>query len=226
MKRILELGSGKGNRLRHLKSMGQITAVDIEYYEELDELCKEIGAEYAIMNAQRLSFGDCIFDVVCAYDLLEHVERTEDALREMVRVVKKGGTIIIEVPHQISERLLLKINPQYWDMIEHKHFFDEEKIRRMLADNGLDVIKTKRTNGIVALQLSLLMFLGGKIESQCGIMSNTNMFFNFICGFFREDLFKGRYHKYFFPIWLFTLPIGYLLSHILPKSIHVKAVKI
>jgi SAM-dependent methyltransferase len=53
-------------------------------------------------SIQRLPFADHSFDLVASYQMLEHVPGPEDALREMLRVVRPGGTVSIVSPNLIS----------------------------------------------------------------------------------------------------------------------------
>lgn len=44
-------------------------------------------------------FKDNIFDVIYCYDVLEHLDDTVGVMREIHRVLRKGGRIIITTPH-------------------------------------------------------------------------------------------------------------------------------
>lgn len=49
-------------------------------------------------DGQRLPFGDARIDAVALLDVLEHLPRPGAALREMARVLKPGGTLVLQVP--------------------------------------------------------------------------------------------------------------------------------
>ena len=49
-------------------------------------------------SALALPFGDATFDVVCAFDVVEHCEPEALALAELARVLKPGGRLLISVP--------------------------------------------------------------------------------------------------------------------------------
>ncbi len=51
---------------------------------------------------QKLQFADCTFDVVIASDVFEHVRRDREALREIWRVLKDHGSLILTVPYDHS----------------------------------------------------------------------------------------------------------------------------
>src|SRR4029077_19609519 len=56
-----------------------------------------------------LPFPDATFDAVLLSEILEHVDRDADALREVRRVLKPGGLALITVPHANY--------PFWWDPI-------------------------------------------------------------------------------------------------------------
>ncbi len=59
-------------------------------------------------SALALSFADCMFDIVVAYQCLEHMPDPELALREMTRVCRTGGIICIVGPNLVSPFLPIK----------------------------------------------------------------------------------------------------------------------
>ena len=52
--------------------------------------------------AERLPFGDGVFDLVYCFSSIEHVDSVEDSVREMVRVVRRGGAIYVHTPNAWS----------------------------------------------------------------------------------------------------------------------------
>lgn len=51
------------------------------------------------MSASRMAFPDSSFDLVTAFEVLEHVPDLARAVKEMARVCRPGGLIVISVPH-------------------------------------------------------------------------------------------------------------------------------
>ena len=87
---VLEIGVGDGVFGDHLKSHGvAYTSVDIA-----EDLSPDVVADVTA-----LPFPDESFDVVCAFEILEHVpfEGFDEALRELSRVSKRH--VIISLPH-------------------------------------------------------------------------------------------------------------------------------
>jgi SAM-dependent methyltransferase len=60
-------------------------------------------------------FPDGSADQIYSFHFLEHINNLEDLMAEMIRVLKKNGRAIIEVPHFS--------NPYYYSDPTHKRFF-------------------------------------------------------------------------------------------------------
>jgi len=103
---ILDAGCGTGYAGRELRRAGTVVGLDI---------CREVlgksaagGSEtpgnepYPVLNCVALiedaPFPGGTFDLVVALDLLEHIEDDAAALREICRVMKPGGYVLIAVP--------------------------------------------------------------------------------------------------------------------------------
>ena len=103
---VLDVGCGPGVALRRYATERRIRAVGIDYSEEMIETARkrleetDVGAEieFAAASVTELPFGDGEFDVVtshrCLMALLEW-ERQQEALREIHRVLKPGGTLVL-----------------------------------------------------------------------------------------------------------------------------------
>jgi len=98
--RVLDAATGKGDFIGFIKEFGgydSITAIDTE--ERMAELIKRAYPDDAIeflkMDVTRMDFADESFDTVCISNSLHHFADPEKALKEAVRVVKKGGLLII-----------------------------------------------------------------------------------------------------------------------------------
>lgn len=96
--RMLEIGCGNGNILGHLKQNGiNIEGGDI-FLEGLN-FCRKRAGSVALyqIDILALPFNDD-FDVIGAFDVLEHIDDDEKALVEINRALKTGGSLILTVP--------------------------------------------------------------------------------------------------------------------------------
>lgn len=98
---VLDVATGSGGFVRVLLK----TLKDYDSFVGIDSSSEEIwaaekglieDAEFAVMNAESLEFGDGCFDTVCVANSLHHFEDLDRALSEMKRVLKPGGHFIVQ----------------------------------------------------------------------------------------------------------------------------------
>lgn len=104
--RVLDVGCGTGNLTRHLLALGaHVTAADLS-----PGLLAEVAKRFAgtgRLETQRLNgvdlrpLADASFDLVIAYSVLHHVPDYAALVRDMARVVRPGGLLMID--HERSE---------------------------------------------------------------------------------------------------------------------------
>ena len=104
---ILEVGVGTGKNLRYYPSSCSITAVDLSQgmMKIARRLAHRLGLQVAfqVMDAEALAFPDCSFDtVVDSLNLCTFVDPLR-ALREIARVCRPGGRILL-LEHGRSDR--------------------------------------------------------------------------------------------------------------------------
>lgn len=102
---VLDYGAGTGNlSLKFLRLGCYVTALDLSR-NELDFLKKLAGdnkkLQTKVFDGGKIPFPDNSFDVVASYSVLHHVPDYLGTIKEMIRVTKKGGLIVIE--HEASE---------------------------------------------------------------------------------------------------------------------------
>jgi SAM-dependent methyltransferase len=97
--RILDIGTSTGTNLRMLRELGYTHAEGLDASEEAVRWCAEKGYGKVTMgDVCALPFADETFDCVLATDIIEHVDDDAAALREIRRVLKPGGRVLITVP--------------------------------------------------------------------------------------------------------------------------------
>ncbi len=88
----------------------------------------------------RLPFGDDHFDRVICSEVMEHVHDYPGAVRELVRVMRPGGTIGITIPTATSEWLYLHLTRLYFESPGgHIRVFRPRDLARAMARAGLRV---------------------------------------------------------------------------------------
>lgn len=92
--RALDVGCGAGFLTHALAQEGHhVTGLDLSVssLEVARSLDPSGLAQYVVGSATELPFEDASFEVVCAMDLLEHVEDPQRVIAEAARVLKPGG---------------------------------------------------------------------------------------------------------------------------------------
>ena len=124
--RVLDMGAGGG---RHAFEMYRRGADVIAFDQDADELAgvlelfgamKEAGevpegaeADIKEGDALQLPFADGEFDRVVAAEVLEHIPADIQAIEELVRVLRPGGTLAVSVPRWLPEIIYWKLSEDY-----------------------------------------------------------------------------------------------------------------
>lgn len=96
-RRILDFGCGTGGMLRHLSRYGEPEGADID--EQAIKFCLERGlGDVRLLEGADLPYEDATFSIVTAFDVFEHIEDDGRAMREVARVLKPDGTLLVAVP--------------------------------------------------------------------------------------------------------------------------------
>ena len=101
----LDIGCGEGRVSRVMKELGyRVTASDP--VAELVKAAAEVDSahEYAVADATALPFADSRFDMIVAYNVLMDLENVPATLREMTRVLRPSGQLVISLVHPFSDR--------------------------------------------------------------------------------------------------------------------------
>jgi SAM-dependent methyltransferase len=149
--KILELGSGTGGNLALLSAFGQVTAV------EMNETARSISAGQA-GNAEILAgflpdslpLGEQKFDLVCLFDVLEHVEEDAATLEVVRRYLAPGGVAVLTVP---AYRALFGPHDV---ALHHKRRYERAELEAKLLAAGLAPMRISFINmGLAPLAFAL-----------------------------------------------------------------------
>jgi SAM-dependent methyltransferase len=94
---ILDAGCGSGRNMVDLARHGTVTGVELS--EASVEVARERHAgEVLEGSVMDMPFDDGAFDLTVSLDVIEHLEDDVGALRELRRVTKPGGALLVTVP--------------------------------------------------------------------------------------------------------------------------------
>jgi len=92
----LDVGCGEGRFCRQLKARG-VAAIGIDPTPQLLETARQRdpSGDYRLGRAEQLAFDDASFDLVVSYVTLVDIPDYRAGIREMARVLKPGGSLLI-----------------------------------------------------------------------------------------------------------------------------------
>lgn len=99
-KRLLDAGCGSGwfSRAAHQRG-ARVTSLDVGV-ELLNETLRKAPVTAVIGDALTLPFRDASFDIVVSSEMIEHTVKPAQAVREMGRVLKPDGTLVLTCPNR------------------------------------------------------------------------------------------------------------------------------
>lgn len=162
--RVLDMGCGAG---RHAFEMfrrgGDVVAFDQDGDElagvlELFGAMREAGevpagAEADIKQGDALSlpFADHEFDRVVASEVLEHIPADTEAIAELVRVLRPGGTLAVTVPRWLPEKVCWALSDAYHEVEGgHVRIYTGDELVGKLEDAGLVYEGREHAHGLHA----------------------------------------------------------------------------
>lgn len=147
---FLEIGCGTGFVLSEIRKCfpGLSLAGSEVFSAGLSFAAQRLpGVELFQMDARRIPFKE-EFDVIGAFDVLEHVKEDSDVLSQMYQATRKAGGIVLTVPH----------HPFLWspadDYARHVRRYKSRELTDKVKRAGFEVI---RVTSFVSLLLPLLV---------------------------------------------------------------------
>ncbi|HWP34236.1 MAG TPA: methyltransferase domain-containing protein [Thermodesulfobacteriota bacterium] len=155
-------GENTGGLSYHLRRLGgSWDSGDLER-DNLPAMRELLDRVHAL-DPDRLPFADGTFDHVVLIDVLEHLDDEQPLLREVARVLKPNGRLIVTVPDH-SQRLLgnrirwrLGMTPAFYG---HKRYgYDERDMAATLARGGFVVERFARYGKFVTEVIEMALNL-------------------------------------------------------------------
>ncbi len=132
---VLDVGCGPESIGRTRFPQGTVlVSTDVREYPPVGVVC----------TALALPFRDEAFDLVLCLRVLQHLRDDEAALRELFRITRRGGAVILAIGNRRSWTLIegRMTNPHWRSRIpyDYYHPYDAQEITRKLADVGFEEV--------------------------------------------------------------------------------------
>lgn len=143
----LEVACGPGFSTRYLTQMRpdiNWSASDVEEGLVTEAQNRNPQVKIRQESIYQMSSGENTFDLVIALEVLEHLERPEQAIQELKRVTKKY--CLVSVPHEPLWRLLNMLRGHYWSRLGntpgHINHWSSRNFKKFVSPH-FKIIRTK-----------------------------------------------------------------------------------
>jgi len=176
--KCLDIGTWSGDSTISygvLNKFKEVYGVEISEKAAFEAKSKGINVSVCDINAENLPFPDNFFDCITFIDVIEHLVDPFHILKEIKRVLKKEGTLIIGTANVASLsnriRILKGRRPRTsfdigWDG-GHLLYFTPKEFRNLLNDYGFEVVKKYATGNLQFIRF--LFPLTGEFIFKCKI---------------------------------------------------------
>ena len=160
--KILDVGCGQGRHAAYALKYkdafvvgADLSAADLQKAGDRLRFHQFAGAwdggawGLAVSDITALPFQDHFFDIVICSEVLEHIPDDRKALSELVRVLKKGGELVVSVPRYLPERICWALSDEYYLVNQgHIRIYKEKTIRSLLLNAGVTLHDSHFAHGL------------------------------------------------------------------------------
>lgn len=171
--KVLEIGCGPGVLLDRLGLQYRFSGTGLDASSKAIEIAKRDMAwklnQYLVGDAEKLPFPEKSFNKIITFDVLEHLGNQTKAIKEMVRVLKPNGIILV---YTINSRqtgtwnwLISKFGVDIYRQFDHRKelFVNPKKLQNQFEREGVEVKKITYFNAFFSLIIDelIMIFLRG-----------------------------------------------------------------
>ncbi|MCF8428613.1 MAG: class I SAM-dependent methyltransferase [Bacteroidia bacterium] len=208
---ILNIGVATGATSQMLEKFGNVKSI------EYDEVCFNFVKDNLKIDIEKgtildLQFAENSFDLVCAFDVVEHVENDQLAVKEMIRVCKSNGIVFVTVPAFMD----------LWSKHDEINYHFKRYIKKTLLPlfnlKSGSIAYHSYFNTILFIPIYLVRWISNKFPNlfkRDGSGSDHSMF---ELGFLNKVLYTIFYAENFLLKRLVKLPFGVSLMLIFKKK--------
>ena len=198
-KKVLEIGCAKAKKLIYFAKEFDYEVYGVDYSEKGVKIAKEnlriAGVEGTILceDIFQTTFEKETFDIVYSMGLIEHFENPSRIIDAHIKLLKKGGTLIISIPN-FKESLyftLLKILGKEKRLLETHNLdiMDKKKLNELLQKRNIKILKLDYFGPIDLT----MVFSDIKVKPIVYLMHIVNQSFGYFTFFIPKSIYFSPY---------------------------------
>lgn len=132
---FLEIGCGYGHLLNEARAAGFV-ASGVEFSKDGASLCIKKGLNVVRDDADSYvkNYKGGKYDIIVAYSVLEHLKNPNIFLKNIRRLIKSGGTLILRVPETKNFGPTLSLLDHFWH-------FTRKSLKNILIANNFKIVE-------------------------------------------------------------------------------------
>jgi 2-polyprenyl-6-hydroxyphenyl methylase/3-demethylubiquinone-9 3-methyltransferase len=164
---VFEIGCGAGVNARRIASLGGYTVTATDPSHSGIAAARSVPGEIRYETASVYDdlagrFGS--FDVVVAFEVIEHLYAPRELIRSAVRLLRPGGHLLLSTPYHgwlknvliaATGRFDAHVNP-LWDH-GHVKFFSPTTLRKLLPEERFSEVELRRLGRVPAVAKTMLL---------------------------------------------------------------------
>lgn len=143
-RRVLDVGCATGELLQAIREAGNPNVIGVELGEGAAGVARERGLDVHTGTLEDARLPDCGVDTIIASHTLEHVPEPVGTLREMFRILRPGGAIILWLPN--AQSIEARVLGRRWigyDPPRHLTTFGVSTLGRALMEAGFRTVEVR-----------------------------------------------------------------------------------
>ncbi len=147
---LLDVGCSTGSFLQVAATAFTVTGVEPD--PGTSELARARGLDVVTGTLREVQPPEGGFDAITLFHVIEHVPSPMAELREVRRLLRPGGTVLIETPR--ADALLFRVAKPRWRQLipDHYFFFTERTLAEALRQAGLQPVAMTKVGRRVSLR--------------------------------------------------------------------------
>lgn len=200
--KILNAGCATGRSSEMLQEYGEVISVEKDA-DTCVFLRKELGLLVIENDLESLPFADNYFDVVCIFDVIEHIEEQNPVIAELHRVCKPNGLLYCSVP------AFSFLWSRHDEVNHHKRRYTRKEISKVLEKKFLIEYSTY-FNTLLFLPIWFSRIILQRMQSPQKMISD----------FEDDNVLNSRFFSFFFKT-IFSLELMLLPYFALPFGVSI-----